>query len=908
MTTRGGALHHQSPLFHRLQGAVEVGFVDDEGDGELLAALGGGDDVDAGGAERGVDVAGGAGDVLHAAAEEGNDADALVQHHDIVEGQQGPAGDEILHGGDDAGAVLAADGEADAVLGRGLGDEADIDALGGQRGEDAAGEADLPEKAGAEHGHKVEIPLGDNAGNRGCGRVKARKRGNFGDDDLRRGDVLDENRDARLLGRPDGRGRERGIGDGTVVGGLVVGDGTGPAERGGAEEFDGPGTDGGGDQGRHHVGAAPADADDPAAGLTGITAGNDHAAMAGLGDGDAGSVPVKIGLRGIRTADDKLRAVDYRQGGRGGDGLGAKARRTGEYVVLDGLEVGLDGHALGEVGLEGAELTGDLFLVGGIGGQGAEVGLQRLEGVADGLFRADGAVDQLPEHVLEGLFGPDDGDGFGITKRGVVRNAFLYKRKRLDGNHGFSVKTSANIVIIFDTCRKNPYICSPKPSQRVLMFENLSERLERSFKILKGEGKITEINVAETVKDIRKALLDADVSFKVAKEFCNTVKDKALGQNVLTAVKPQQMMVKIVRDEMAAFMGSAASEVNLKGNPAVVLVAGLNGSGKTTFSGKLALHVKSKKGMKVMLAACDTFRPAAIEQLKVLGETVGVPVYSEDGVKDPIQIARNAIKKAGQEGYSVVIVDTAGRLAVDDELMDEISALHQAVKPTETLFVVDAMTGQDAVETARIFNERLDFDGVVLTKMDGDTRGGAALSIKAVVGKPIKFVSTGEKMEALDIFHPDRIADRILGMGDVVTLVEKAQEQFDEKQARELKKKLAKDKFSLWDFYEQIQQVKKMGNIKDLAAMIPGVGKAIKDVDIPDDAFKSVEAIILSMTPYEREHPDVLNGSRRKRIADGSGTSLQEVNKLLKQFEGTRKVMKGAMTGNLMQQMRGMRR
>ena len=440
------------------------------------------------------------------------------------------------------------------------------------------------------------------------------------------------------------------------------------------------------------------------------------------------------------------------------------------------------------------------------------------------------------------------------------------------------------------------------------MFENLSERLERSFKILKGEGKITEINVAETVKDIRKALLDADVSFKVAKEFCNTVKDKALGQNVLTAVKPQQMMVKIVRDEMAAFMGSAASEVNLKGNPAVVLVAGLNGSGKTTFSGKLALHVKSKKGMKVMLAACDTFRPAAIEQLKVLGEGIGVPVYTEEGVKDPIQIARNAIKKAGQEGYSVVIVDTAGRLAVDDELMDEISALHQAVKPTETLFVVDAMTGQDAVETARIFNERLDFDGVVLTKMDGDTRGGAALSIKYVVGKPIKFVSTGEKMEALDIFHPDRIADRILGMGDVVTLVEKAQEQFDEKQARELKKKLAKDKFSLWDFYEQIQQVKKMGNIKDLAAMIPGVGKAIKDVDIPDDAFKTTEAIILSMTPYEREHPDVLNGSRRKRIADGSGTSLAEVNKLLKQFEGTRKVMKGAMTGNLMQQMRGMRR
>ena len=440
------------------------------------------------------------------------------------------------------------------------------------------------------------------------------------------------------------------------------------------------------------------------------------------------------------------------------------------------------------------------------------------------------------------------------------------------------------------------------------MFENLSERLERSFKILKGEGKITEINVAETVKDIRKALLDADVSYKVAKEFCNTVKDKAMGQNVLTAVKPQQMMVKIVHDELTAFMGSESQDINVKGSPAVVLVAGLNGSGKTTFSGKLALHVKSKRGMKVLLAACDTFRPAAIEQLKVLGEGIGVPVYTEEGEKDPIRIAQNAIAKARSEGYSVVIIDTAGRLAVDEQLMNEISALHQAVRPTETLFVVDAMTGQDAVETAKAFNDRLDFDGVVLTKMDGDTRGGAALSIKAVVGKPIKFVSTGEKMEALDIFHPDRIADRILGMGDVVTLVEKAQEQFDEKQARELKKKLAKDKFSLWDFYEQIQQVKKMGNIKDLAAMIPGVGKAIKDVDIPDDAFKSVEAIILSMTPYEREHPDVLNGSRRKRIADGSGTSLQEVNKLLKQFEGTRKVMKGAMTGNLMQQMRGMRR
>ena len=428
------------------------------------------------------------------------------------------------------------------------------------------------------------------------------------------------------------------------------------------------------------------------------------------------------------------------------------------------------------------------------------------------------------------------------------------------------------------------------------MFENLSDKLERSFKILKGEGKITEINIAEALKEIRRALLDADVNYKTAKEFCDTVKAKAIGQNVLTAVKPQQMIVKIVHDELAALMGSESSDINLKGNPAVVLVAGLNGSGKTTFSGKLALYLKSKRGMKVLLAACDTFRPAAINQLKVLGESIGVPVYSEDGVQDPIAIAKNAISKAKAEGIPVVIVDTAGRLAVDEELMNEISALHKAITPTETLFVVDAMTGQDAVATAKAFNDRLDFDGVVLTKLDGDTRGGAALSIRTVVGKPIKFVSTGEKMEALDQFHPERIADRILGMGDVVSLVEKAQEQFDEKQARELKKKLAKDQFTLQDFYNQIQQIKKMGNIKDLAGMLPGMDKALKDVDIDNKtAFKTTEAIIQSMTPYEREHPECINGSRKKRIADGSGTSLPEVNKLLKQFEGTRKMMKMAM-------------
>lgn len=441
------------------------------------------------------------------------------------------------------------------------------------------------------------------------------------------------------------------------------------------------------------------------------------------------------------------------------------------------------------------------------------------------------------------------------------------------------------------------------------MFENLQERLERSFKILKGEGKITEINVAETLKDIRRALLDADVSYKVAKEFCDRVKTKAMGQNVLTAVKPQQMMVKIVHDELAEFMGSQSMDINIKGNPGIVLVAGLNGSGKTTFSAKLANNIKSKRGMKVLLAACDTFRPAAIEQLKVLGEQIGVDVYTEEGEKDPIKIAKNAISKAKGEGYPVVIIDTAGRLAVDQELMDEISALHKAVQPTESLFVVDAMTGQDAVETAKVFNERLDFDGVVLTKMDGDTRGGAALSIKYVTGKPIKYISSGEKMDAMDVFHPERIADRILGMGDVVSLVEKAQEQFDEKQARETRKKLARNQFGLMDFYNQIQQVKKMGNIKDLAGMIPGVGKMIKDIDIDDDtAFKGIEAIIMSMTPEERDNPDIINGSRRKRIADGSGTNVVEVNKLLKQFEATRKMMKGALTGNLAQRMRGFRR
>ncbi len=424
------------------------------------------------------------------------------------------------------------------------------------------------------------------------------------------------------------------------------------------------------------------------------------------------------------------------------------------------------------------------------------------------------------------------------------------------------------------------------------MFENLIERLESSFKLIKGQGRITEVNISETLKDIRKALLDADVSYKIAKTFCDEVKQKALGQDVLKAVRPEQMMIKIVHDELSLLMGSEASDINVKGSPGIVLVAGLQGSGKTTFSAKLALNCKSKRGMRTLLVAGDVYRPAAIDQLKVLGEQVGVDVYTEEGVKDPVSIAKNAVKKARSDGYSLVIIDTAGRLAIDEQMMDEISSIKSAVKPTEILFVVDAMTGQDAVETARAFNEVLDFDGVVLTKMDGDTRGGAALSIKAVVQKPIKFISAGEKMEALDVFYPKRIADRILGMGDVVSLVEKAQEQYDEEEARRLHKKMARNQFNLDDFYQQIQQIKKMGNIKDLASMLPGVGKAIKDVDIDNSSFKGVEAIILSMTPYERENPSVLNGSRRKRIAAGSGTSLVEVNRLLKQFEGTRKMMK----------------
>lgn len=441
------------------------------------------------------------------------------------------------------------------------------------------------------------------------------------------------------------------------------------------------------------------------------------------------------------------------------------------------------------------------------------------------------------------------------------------------------------------------------------MFENLSDRLERSFKILKGEGKITEINVAETLKDVRRALLDADVNYKVAKTFTDTVKTKAMGMNVLTAVKPSQLMVKIVHDELADLMGGEASELNLSGHPAIILMSGLQGSGKTTFSGKLANLLKNKQHKKPLLVACDVYRPAAIEQLKVVGEQVGVPVYTESENKNVVEIANNAIKEAKAKSYDVVIVDTAGRLAVDEEMMNEISNLKQALNPDETLFVVDSMTGQDAVNTAKEFNDRLDFNGVVLTKLDGDTRGGAALSICTVVTKPIKFVGTGEKMEAIDVFHPSRMADRILGMGDIVSLVERAQEQFDEEEARRLQKKIQKNKFDFNDFLGQIEQIKKMGNLKDLAGMIPGVGKAIKDVDIDDNAFKGIEAIIKSMTPKERTNPEILNQSRRQRIAKGSGTDIQEVNRLIKQFDQTRKMMK-MVTGNgmagMMSRMKGM--
>lgn len=431
------------------------------------------------------------------------------------------------------------------------------------------------------------------------------------------------------------------------------------------------------------------------------------------------------------------------------------------------------------------------------------------------------------------------------------------------------------------------------------MFENLTDKLERSFKILKGEGRITEINVAETLKEIRRALIDADVNYKVAKSFTDEVKQKALGQQVLTAVKPGQMLTKIVRDSLAELMGGTATDISLNGTPAVVLIAGLQGSGKTTFSGKLASFIKSKKGRQVLLVAGDVYRPAAIDQLKVLGAQIGVEVYTEDGNRNPVQIAENAIKYARQKSYNAVIVDTAGRLAVDEAMMQEIAAIKAAVKPSETLFVVDAMTGQDAVNTAKEFNDRLNFDGVVLTKLDGDTRGGAAISIRSVVDKPLKFLSTGEKMDALQVFHPERMADRILGMGDVVSLVERAQEQFDEEEARRLKKKLVKNQFDFNDFLAQIQQVKKMGNLKDLASMLPGMGKMLKDVDIPDDAFKPTEAIISSMTPAEREHPEIINGKRRERIAKGSGRTMAEVNRLMKQFEDTRKMMKAVAGGNL---------
>ena len=441
------------------------------------------------------------------------------------------------------------------------------------------------------------------------------------------------------------------------------------------------------------------------------------------------------------------------------------------------------------------------------------------------------------------------------------------------------------------------------------MFENLSDRLERSFKILKGEGKITEINVAETLKDVRRALLDADVNYKVAKTFTDTVKEKAMGMNVLTAIKPGQLMVKLVHDELATLMGGDAVPIKMENKPAIILMLGLQGSGKTTFSGKLAIMLKNKQHKNPLLVACDVYRPAAIQQLKVVAEQIGVPVYSEEGNMNVVEIANNAIREARAKSHDVVIIDTAGRLAVDEQMMNEIETLKNAINPDETLFVVDSMTGQDAVNTAKEFNDRLDFDGVVLTKLDGDTRGGAALSIRTVVTKPIKFIGTGEKMEAIDVFHPSRMADRILGMGDVVSLVERAQEQYDEEEARRLQKKIMKNKFDFNDFLGQINQIKKMGNLKDLAAMIPGVGKALKDVDIDDNAFKGIEAIIQSMTPKERSNPEILNTSRRQRIAKGSGTNIQEVNRLIKQFDQTRKMMKMVTSGgmkNMMGMMKGM--
>ena len=441
------------------------------------------------------------------------------------------------------------------------------------------------------------------------------------------------------------------------------------------------------------------------------------------------------------------------------------------------------------------------------------------------------------------------------------------------------------------------------------MFEKLSDRLERSFKLLKGQGRITEINVAETLKDVRRALLEADVNFKVAKTFTDTVKQKALGQNVINAIKPGELMVKIVHDELASLMGGEAAQLNLSAKPTVILMSGLQGSGKTTFTGKLAKKLKAEKGMKPLLVACDVYRPAAIDQLKVLAGNIDVPVYTEDGVKDPVGIARRAVDFGKSNGNNLIIIDTAGRLAVDEQMMDEIEAIKNAVNPNEILFVVDAMTGQDAVNTAKAFNERLDFSGVVLTKLDGDTRGGAALSIRSVVAKPIKFVGTGESLEGIDVFYPARMADRILGMGDIVSLVEKAQAQYDEKEAEELARKLRKNQFTFNDFLKQINQIKKMGNLKDLASMIPGVGKALKDVDIDNDAFKGIEAIIMSMTPYEREHPDCIRGTRTQRIAKGSGRPIQEVNRLLKQFDAIRKMMHkvstmGSNPAAMMRQMR----